>query len=199
MTAKKVIIVGLIVLMLESLGGYIYLTYRQDKVADIKQSHLTELTPLPSASPELKKANLSLQSDKTTFKNGEIFKVDLLLNTFAAPVSAADVVIKYDPTFVSLQASASAKPFNSSQLFQKTVFNESNSKQGLATMSAVAEPGKDFTGSSILTSLNFKAIKIGTTAITIVFTPGETRDTNVVSKTEDILESTSDLSVTILP
>lgn len=199
MTAKKVIIVGLIVLMLESLGGYIYLTYRQDKADGVKVSQSIESVPQPSASPELKKAFLSMQSEKTEFKNSELFKVNLLLNSFSSPVSAVDIVVKYDPAFVALQSSPSAKPFSPSLLFQKTVFNELSSKQGLATMSAVADTGKDFIGSSILTSLNFKAIKPGSTEITIVFTPGETRDTNVVSKTEDILETATGLSVTILP
>lgn len=198
MSASRVIIVGLIILLLESVGGYIYLRYREEKSQDIKTVVATNLLQA-SASPTPKRATLTIQPETTEVKKGKIFKADLFLNTFSSKVTAADVVIRYDPAFLMPVATNSAKLFEESPILQKIVFNESNAKQGLATMSAIAENNRDFSGSGLLTSLNFKALKVGKTEITIVFTPGDTRDTNVVSKTEDILESATGLSVDILP
>lgn len=199
MTFKQVIIVGLIVVMLESIAGYIYLTYRTvPSSLPTPTEKATALTP-----NQIKKAsaNLTLQSETTSIKKGQSFTVKALLNTFSNQTSAADLTIKYDPAFLTLIAtdSAKAKPFENSEIYQKTVFNSLNSKQGLATMSAVSEEGKPFSGDALLTAMAFKALKVGPTEITIVFTPGETRDTNIVSETKDILESVQNLSITILP
>ena len=111
----------------------------------------------------------------------------------------ADLTLKYDPAIITPAGTDSAKPFKGSESFQKTVFNLADLKHGLATMSAVADLGKEFSGQGELTSLEFKAKSSGPTTITIVFTPDETRDTNVVSDTKDILESVENLSIDVLP
>lgn len=199
MTFKKVILIGLIVVMLESIAGYIYLTYQRDiqpenpKMADQKPLELI-------TSPPPARASLALQSAQSSVKKGQNISIDVLVDTFSNRTSAADLTIKYDPSMLTLlQSTDSAKPFKDSPIYQKTVFNSLSAKQGIATMSAVSEDGKTFQGKDLLTSLSFKAQKIGPTEITIVFTPGETRDTNIVSETRDILESVQNLPITVLP
>jgi hypothetical protein len=98
-----------------------------------------------------------------------------------------------------LIATNSAKPFQESTIFQKTVFNSADPKTGLATMSAVSEAEQSIPDLAFLTSMVFKALKVGPTEITIVFTPDDTRDTNIVSETKDVLGSVENLSISIQP
>lgn len=197
MTFKKVILIGLIVVMLESIAGYVYLTYR-NKPQPENPKPVAKMVE-KSIPVEGAKASLTLKSGQASVKKGQNLKVDVMLNTFSSNTSAADLTIKYDPISLSLIATDSAKPFQDSRIYQKTVFNSLNTKGGLATMSAVSENGQFFRGNDLLTTLTFKALKVGPTEITIVFTPGETRDTNIVSDAKDILESVQNLSLNILP
>jgi hypothetical protein len=201
MTLKKIIIVGFIVLMLESIAGYVYLTYvREPAEGKTQIQSLNRPSQLPEASiTTIKQVELALKTDLGVIKHGDNFKIDVILDTFSAETSAADLTLKYDPAFLSIQATASAKPFSDSTIFSRTVFNSLNAKQGLATMSAVNDLGKYFSGKQILTSLTFRALRAGLTEITIVFTPGETRDTNIVSESVDILSKAEGLSIDILP
>ncbi len=201
MTAKNIIIVGLLILVLEGMAGYFYLHYsKSPKAIDLPKNihQMASTVPQPSDTVA-KKAALSLSTDTGFFKVGQNFTINVNLDTFNNETSAADLTIKYDPKLLSPVACDSAKPFLPSTLFARTVFNQIDQKQGLATMSAVADVGKFFNGRNVLTSINFKALKVGPTDVQIVFTPKETRDTNVVSGTEDILESVENYSLNILP
>ncbi len=197
MTIKKVIVIGLIVIMLESIGGYIYLTYREKMSLD----------PLPQPNPSqqqlvgtpTKKPTLALRTDQASLKKNETITINAVLEGQGNRASAADLTIRYDPEMLNIIATNSATPFAKSQIFQKTVFNAVDTKTGLATMSAVSEIEQPLPDLAFLTSIVFKALKEGPTEITIVFTPDETRDTNIVSESEDILGSVENLPITIQP
>lgn len=200
MSVKKVIFIGLLLLILEGIVGYFYISSLQKQPSSWEKEATRTLpsTP-PSPIAEIPKASLSLKTAKTSLKTGETFQVDVTLNTYSTQATAADLTLKYDPQILRLEASSAAQPFKNSPIFQRTVFNELDAKQGLATMSAVSDLGNFFQGNNILTSAVFKALKVGPTEITIVFTPGETRDTNIVSETKDILGSVENLSIDIQP
>jgi hypothetical protein len=197
MTIKKVIVIGLIVIMLESIVGYIYLTYREKMSLD----------PLPQPNPSqqqlvgtpTKKPTLALRTDQASLKKNETITINAVLEGQGNRASAADLTIRYDPEMLNIIATNSATPFAKSQIFQKTVFNAVDTKTGLATMSAVSEIEQPLPDLAFLTSIVFKALKEGPTEITIVFTPDETRDTNIVSESEDILGSVENLPITIQP
>lgn len=198
MTFKQVIIVGLVVVMLESIAGYIYLTYRGNS-----DNPLPALTFTPVATPPVtaveNKALLALRTDQVMTKKGQNITVHAVLEPNGNTASAADLTIRYDPTVLTLIATASAKPFQESPIFQKTVFNSLDAKAGIATMSAVSESEQPVPDLAFLTSMVFKALKVGPAEITIVFTPGDTRDTNIVSETKDILGTVENLSFTVSP
>jgi hypothetical protein len=183
--------------MLESIAGYVYLTYRNNPTSSMALPINSE--PQVSHLPLVQKATLDLQTDQVILKKGQLIKVLAYLNTFGNHTSAADLTIHYDPASLIMVASNSAKPFADSKIYQKTVFNNMDNKAGLATMSAVSESSQFFSGQDFLTSMVFKALRVGPTEITIVFTPGETRDTNIVSETKDILESVKNLPIIVQP
>ena len=197
MTFKQVILVGLIVLMLESIAGYVYLTYR---------SRLTTDLPLPSSSPAVSpfvrpasKPTLALRTNQVITKKGQTIPVEVILEPNGHKAVGVDLTIQYDPTALSLIATGSANPFSESRVFQKTFFDDRNPKQGLASMSAISDTEHSIPDMAVFTSMMFKALKVGPTEITIVFTPGETRDTNIISETKDILGSVENLPITIQP
>lgn len=197
MTFKQVVLIGLIVLMLESIAGYVYLTY---------QKNPTDLpavaTPSPVVDPSINSfpnSKLKLQAKQNTFKKGQIFPVEVILEPDGHQAVGVDLTIKYDPSALSLIATGSANPFSESKIFQKTFFDDRNHKQGLASMSAISDTEHTLPEIGVFTSMMFKALKVGPTEITIVFTPGETHDTNIVSETKDILGSVENLPITIQP
>ncbi len=197
MNFKQVVLVGLIVLMLESIAGYVYLTYRKDPT-----STPTPTTPSPITDTSINSfpnSKLKLQAKQTTFKKGQTFPVEVILLPDGSKAVGVDLTIKYDPTALSLIATGSANPFSDSKVFQKTFFDDNNPKPGLASMSAISDTEHSLPDMSLFTSMMFKALKVGPTEITIVFTPGETRDTNIISESKDILGSVENLPITIQP
>ncbi len=197
MTIKKVILIGLIVIMLEAIGGYIYLTYRKE-IPSINIPTSSQSAEVKSIDPQSKPL-LALKTDLDMIKKNGTFTVSAVLEGNGNNASASDLTIRYDPKMVALVATNSAKPFTESPIFQKTVYNSLDAKTGLATVSAVSETEQSLPERGFLTTMIFKALKVGPTEITIVFTPGETRDTNIVSESKDILGSVENLSLNIQP
>ncbi len=197
MTFKQVVLVGLIVLMLESIAGYVYLTYRKNPSS---LSVLPSATPIATPSENLiANTKLMLKTKQTEIKKGQIFPVEVILDPHGHQAVGVDLTIKYDPSALSLIATGSANPLSESKVFQKTFFDDRNPKQGLASMSAISDTEHKIPDMAVFTSMMFKALKVGPTEITIVFTPGETRDTNIISETKDILGSVENLPITIQP
>ncbi len=140
-------------------------------------------------------AELILETQSKNIKQGDNFSINVILDTFSNATTASDLTIKYDPTY--LVSTKSNEPFSQSKIFQKTVFNKLDSKTGIATMSAIADLDKTFSGRGILTTVTFRAIKRGTTELKIEYLPNDTRDSNIVSNTTDILESVQNLPLSI--
>jgi hypothetical protein len=197
MTIKKVIVIGLIVLMLESISGYVYLTYREKLPPQMPSVAETLLSS--SQSQEVAKPLLAVRTPQVLLKKNQTIPIEAVIEGKGVKASAVDLTIKYDPKKLALVASGSAKPFAASPLFQKTVYNAFDAKTGLATMSAVSETEISLPDLATLTTMVFRILQTGPTEITIVFTPGETRDTNIVSESKDILGSVENLPLNIQP
>lgn len=197
MTVKNILIIGSIIVLLEIIGGYVYLKYSHAK--NIQPVVAEQQAVKPSASPIIeitrKTAEIILETQDMNIKKGDNFSVNVLLDTFSNPTTASDLTIKYDPKF--LASIKTTDPFSPSKLFQKTIFNKIDTKAGIATVSAVADFDSTFSGRGILTTIAFRAIKPGKTDVTVDFTPRETRDSNIVSEYQDILESVQNLSLEI--
>lgn len=197
MTAKKILLIGIIVIVIESIAGYLYLQQSQKSPEEPapRQTSQPEVSVSESTDTKSEMAELSLETQSKNIKPGDNFSVNVILDTFSNQTTASDVTIKYDPQF--LTSNKLNEPFTQSKIFQKTVFNKLDNKAGVATMSAVADIDKSFSGRGVLTTFTFRALKAGTTEIRIEFIPKDTRDSNIVSETADILESVQNLTLTI--
>lgn len=195
MSAKKIIIIGFLVAVLELLVGVWYLQGRK-AISPLKQtdSKITREEKKIETPPS--SAKISLVSDKTSLKTGETLSVSANLSISGKGSSASDLTIKYDPAYLSLTA-ASNSPYQLGDVYQKMVFNQADLKAGIATMSAISDVNKEFLGSGTLAKINFKALKKGPTNVRVEFTEGETRDSNVVVDGKDILKEVSDLTLQI--
>jgi hypothetical protein len=198
MTVKKIIIVGSIIVLLELIGGYLYLKYSHDK-KPYQASEFQVQNPAATSSPypvsEDRTAEIALDTQANNLKRGDNFSVNIILDTFSSPTAASDVTIKFDPQFLS--STKPNEPFTESKLFQKTVFNKLDAKNGIATISAIADFDKPFVGRGVLSTMTFRTLKAGDTEIKVEYTPEETRDSNIVSDTQDILESVKNLPISI--
>jgi hypothetical protein len=133
-----------------------------------------------------------------SIKAGEEFKVDVKIDTQGALADGMDLVIKYDPKFIEVVNPEVPMVLN--KIFSNFPVNSADATSGLITVSAVSSPGDpSFSGQAVLGSLNFKAIQLGPTSISLDFTKGSTTDSNVVETTSgnDILEMVNNLDITI--
>jgi len=198
MTVKNILIIGSIIVLFELIGGYVYLKYSNPKTLSNlsnQPQQISQSSPSPINEIEKKTAEIILETQDKNISRGDNFSISVILDTFSFPATASDLTIKYDPK--ALSSIKTNEPFSTSKLFQKTVFNKIDTKSGIATMSAIADLNSPFSGRGVLTTIAFRALKPGKTDIKVEFTPQETRDSNIVSDTTDILESVQNLSLEI--
>lgn len=196
MKTRNIIILGLLIAVLELVIGVVYLKQSGRKTVIEPYKQPLQVESSKSAEVQRVTANLALSSDKTSVKVGQTVLVTVKLNISNGESSASDLTIKYDPGYLSPIASAS-KPFKNGELYEKIVFNAADFKNGVATMSAVSAAFDQVSGEGVLATISFKALKEGQTDVKVVFSPGNTTDSNVVVDAKDVLESTTDLSLQI--
>ena len=123
-----------------------------------------------------------------------VFTVTLLLDTESAGADGVDVhYLRYDPAFLEVQGTT----ITSGTLFPNTNTNAVNAQIGAIDFSQVSSGGSQFTGQGALATIQFKALKAGTTNLTLDFTPNATTDTNVSSFGSDVLASVTNAQFTI--
>ncbi len=198
MTFRNIIIIGIIIVILEGIGGYFYLRYSsEEKLTPQIKDEPRQLLNIPtqSVTTENKNATITLETQSKIIHPGDSFTVNVILDTNSASTSASDLTLAYNPTY--LKPVKNTDPFTPSKIFQKTVFNKLDNKIGVATISAIADFDSSFSGRGVLTTILFKALKSGNTQIETVFIPSETRDSNIVSETSDILGEVQNLQLSI--
>jgi hypothetical protein len=138
-------------------------------------------------------ATLSLNPDNGTFTVGEIFDVDILLNTGGYEIDGVDIrFLNYDPSILEVQ---DADPtmvgvqITPGTLMPRTQLNKVNPVAGTIDFGQITSGGSKFIGSGVLARVTFKVIGVGTTDLVFDFTLGNTRDTNVAGMGIDLLAS----------
>lgn len=133
------------------------------------------------------KATLALGSSLTP-KVGDTFQVPVLLDS-AATIDSVDLVLHFDPKFLSLVE------IENGEIFETYPVSEGN-KNGEIRISAAST--KDFfSGQGAIATLNFKATAAGTSSVTFDFEPSSTLDCDVMSQTADVLEQVTNLDLDI--
>ena len=117
---------------------------------------------------------------------GNTFTVNININTNGDSVSAAELHISYDPSFLEGQ-SITAGSILPVVLLPGTI------SAGTAAITLGSQPTSPITGSGILATLTFKALKSGSTNISI----NNTTQTASIGKTGNTAGSLSGVSVSI--
>jgi len=183
MAKKTLIFIILIILVLASLLIIIWWLIKQKKILN------------PKAQTLERNATLSLSPYSGSYKVGENFSVDILLDTQSAVVEKAEVKLKYDPQVLEVIDSDSALP--GIQIKPGTIFPIylSNSvKDDLISLVGFSS-GAGFSGSGKFAFINFKPRKATLeTKMSFVFEPGSFSDSNILERfsEKDILTTVSE-------
>lgn len=152
---------------------------------------------------EAREVTLSIEPQSGTVKTGEVFKVDIILDTTKSPIDGVDIyVLHFDPTILQVvddlteQAGIQIQP---GTILPVAAGNIADQTAGIIKFSMVSNPGTNFTGKGILASIHFKAIKVGVSDLKFDFTAGSTVDTNAAFSGQDQLRQVLNASYSIEP
>lgn len=130
-------------------------------------------------------AVLSLSPAGGSYKVNDTFDVSVLLNSGGGLVGGVDVYMTFNKNVLNLVDITNGAIFN--QYLGKSIDNTN----GTAAISGItSSKANAFSSSDTFVTLNFKAVGAGTSEVKFNFTPGNTRDSNVVDfDSGDILAS----------
>jgi len=139
-------------------------------------------------------ATLSLLPSSGSYSVGQIFTVNILLNTQNQAVDGIDIIyLNYNPSQLEVQdddGSLTGVQITPGSLLLNTVVNDATG--GRISFIQAAAGGSSFTNNTnqTLASVRFKTLTNFTgSSVSFSFTPGSTIDTNVNSAGSDILTS----------
>ncbi len=128
-------------------------------------------------------ATLELSPSTGSYEAGDIFAVDILLDTEGIDVVGVDVILNYPPNLLEVQdedPGTAGVQITYGTLFDMSlgkVVDPINGKIRFSQLSWL--PG--YTGSGTLGTIRFKALEGGTANVNFDFTPSGTGDCNVAS------------------
>ena len=138
-------------------------------------------------------ATLSLSPSRGSNNAGDIFSVNILLNTGGSAVQGVDVAyLNYNPALLEAQdddGAVAGTQITAGTLMPSTLTNPVESATGKITFSQVTDSGASYTGNGVLATIRFKTLSAGTANVNFDFTAGSTIDTNIASAGNDILGS----------
>ncbi len=121
----------------------------------------------------------TLAPAKQNVKVSSKFTLNILVDSNNHPVDGVDVSLKYDPKFLEVQASSSAKAIIPGTLLDSYPPQKIDKAKGEISFSAIGKPNKNKSLTGTLGQITFKALKTGNTQVGIDFTPYATTDSNI--------------------
>lgn len=188
-TIKPLYLVLLTLLALELLWAIIYLSRPVKLVPDL--SRLSSPAFLTT-----RQVSLSLSPENQEVVVGESFAVEIVLDTAGREVNAADVVLDFDEDLLTVVEGRAVV----GESFDRHFRNAADNEKGLFTFSSAMDPGKSFSGKTVLATLTFSGKKAGSGIVSIRFKEGSTVDSNVSfgdETTPDLLEKVVNAEVTL--
>lgn len=141
-------------------------------------------------------ARISLDPQTQAVKVGDVFPVDIVLDTGETPTDGVDIYsLHYDPALLAIVDDVSSK--NGVQITPGVILpinaaNIVDNKQGNLKFSQVAQGGTTYKGRGILATIHFKALGTGTAYLQFDFNKGSTVDSNVAFRGQDKLSTVVD-------
>lgn len=121
-------------------------------------------------------ATLSLSPSKSSVQVGEVFSVDIVLDTEGAATDGVDIrYLNFDPTLLEVQQVVPGT------LYPSTQSNYFDNTAGIINFSQITTGGSTYNGSGTLATIEFKANASGKAEVSFNFEPGSNIDTNVAS------------------
>lgn len=155
------------------------------------------LSIIPPKINNLQDATLSLVTDKSSYKKGDLVAIDVKLFTGGYTTDSTDLVVKYDPKFLEPDSKTFAQQ---GQIYSEYPALQVDKVAGLIGISGITVPGNNgFSGVGSFAKLNFTTLQDGQTQVTIDYESGKTSDSNVVlsGSSEDILGSVTNANIVI--
>lgn len=161
----------------------------------------TLLSPVPTPKKPVVNVSVSqgqilLSSPKQIFLVGEIVPVNIRVSTGGHPIQGVDLVVKYDPS----KLTASSSGFIKGEAYDDYPVANIDVDKGILRMSGIVSVGKPgFIGNGNFGTINFKAKSVGSSDISLIFSPGSTNDSNMieVGSSKDVLGQVSDVKINI--
>ena len=127
-----------------------------------QKAPIVERLGLREPEPEkvVPEATLSLSATEKRVVPGEAWEVSADLNVSGATVTGSDVIIPYDPIYLSFKEASNADDFSR--------ILSTESKGGLVAISAVMDPESTFSGDGKVANLYFEALRTGETEIRLI-------------------------------
>ena len=138
-------------------------------------------------------ATMSLSPDESQYATGEIFIIDVLINTNNEPIDGVDIrYLVFDPKAVEIIDSEKNMPgtqIEAGELMPVTMANEADLEGGKILFSQIVSGGERFQNNKneVLARIHMKAKKQGSLNMSFDFTPNATNDANITSLGKDIL------------
>lgn len=154
---------------------------RKDALEKVEQQ-APRAGPVLSLSPPIKR----LQKDQTV-------NVDIVLEPNGASIIGVDLVLRFDPTILSVIDAVAAE--TGIQVISREpgltpVVNKVDGENGEIIFRALTSPGKAIAARSAVATIMMRADSPGRTKLSFVHIPGDTKDTNTASKQGDVLDRT---------
>lgn len=146
----------------------------------------------------IKGGEINLIPSKDKLKVNEGTRVVIKISTGGRATQGTDVILKFDPKFLKVNASSLHK----GEIYPDFPVFSINNKEGIIKISAISpSKNKTFKGVGILAFLDFIAKQSGNTKITVEFEKNKTDDSNIIEAgtSNDILEKVNQIDLSILP
>jgi hypothetical protein len=151
---------------------------------------------LPKSSTQL-----YLEPKTKTIKQGDVFTVNVMLDTGKGQVDGVDLyALHYDPSLLQVIddiKSESGTQITPGNILTQNTYNQVDTKAGNIKFAQVAEGGTSFNGKGVLATVHFKALAPGSAYLKFDFTAGSTIDSNAAYRGKDQLNRVVDAIYTI--
>jgi len=150
------------------------------------------LTSFERAKGEIS-ATLSIDPSSGSYNVGDTFSVAVKLNTGGNETDGVDIhYLHYNPSLLEVQE------ITPGTLYANTNTNNVDSQNGTIDFSQTSQGGSTFNGEGTVMTITFKVLSAGTATLTFDFVLSSTTDTNVASQGEDVLQSVSGATFTLV-
>lgn len=122
-------------------------------------------------------ASFSLSPATASKVVGNVFTVDIILNTGGDAVSGATAILTYDTTKLQVTTGSSVTP---GTIFTNLLTNTVDASTGTIRVDS-GSLGTAYTGIGTMATISFKALAAGSAAVTFTFNPSSTTNTSLVA------------------